>query len=167
MKMRTRVRTFLVGGGLGAAAAYFFDPSLGRSRRTQARDRMGALVRTAGRKGERVARRTGAEGYGMWQRATHPRPEDREPDDRKLADRVRSELLGRGDIPKGHVVVDVENGVVVLRGQVEQPDQVGEIEAATRSISGVGEVANLLHTGSTPAPNKQEALEASRAGRGA
>jgi hypothetical protein len=166
MRQRLRVRTFLAGAGLGATIAYFSDPSLGRSRRRQFRDRMAALFRSGARKGGRVARRTTAEGYGAWQRATHPRPDDRLPDDPKLADRVRSELLGRADVSKDRVLVDVEHGVLVLRGQVDRPEQVRDIEEAARSIHGVADVTNLLHTGDAPAPNKRDALDASGRARG-
>lgn len=165
MTRRSGVRTLLAGVVLGATIAYFTDPSLGRSRRTQVRDRLAALVRRGARRGGRAARRTAADGYGAWQRATHLRPEDRLPDDLKLADRVRSELLGRTDVPKDQVLVDVEHGVVVLRGQVDQPEQVQDIEAAARSIYGVSDVTNLLHTGDTSAPNKRDALNASRGAR--
>jgi osmotically-inducible protein OsmY len=158
-----RRSTILLAGVVGAGLAFFLDPAMGRSRRAQARDRIAALLRRGARRTERLARRSAAETHGLWRRVTHPVPEDRDPDDRKLADRVRSELLGSAAVPRGRIVIDVEHGAVILRGQVERPDQVMEIEAATRKIPGVLDVVNLLHIPGTAAPNKEEAREASRA----
>ena len=49
-------------------------------------------------------------------------------------------------VPKGQVDVNAEDGVVFLRGEVESPDLVAELEKATRKVHGVREVENLLHT---------------------
>ena len=42
--------------------------------------------------------------------------------------------------------VNAEDGVVYLRGEVESPDLVAELEQATRNVHGVRKVENLLHT---------------------
>lgn len=68
------------------------------------------------------------------------------PSDQDLADKVRSEVFRPDDAPKGSVNVNVERGVVVLRGEVEDPAQIEQIVSATRSVHGVGEVENLLRT---------------------
>lgn len=68
------------------------------------------------------------------------------PSDQDLADKVRSEVFRPDGAPKGSVNVNVERGVVVLRGEVEDPAQIEQIVSATRSVDGVGEVENLLHT---------------------
>jgi osmotically-inducible protein OsmY len=43
--------------------------------------------------------------------------------------------------------------VVTLRGQVDTPDLIEELERQTRKVTGVRDVENLLHTPDTPAPN--------------
>jgi osmotically-inducible protein OsmY len=55
-------------------------------------------------------------------------------------------------VPKGSVNINVErDGVVVLRGEVQRPEQMAGIEARVRSIPGVRDVENLLHQPGTPA----------------
>ncbi|HEV8421461.1 MAG TPA: hypothetical protein VGR13_08915, partial [Actinomycetota bacterium] len=45
-----RKRSALAAGALGAAAAYFFDPQMGRSRRARTRDQLVAMFRRTGRR---------------------------------------------------------------------------------------------------------------------
>jgi osmotically-inducible protein OsmY len=49
-------------------------------------------------------------------------------------------------VPKGSINVNAENGVVYLRGEVNEPGQVEKLAEAARSVDGVREVKNLLHT---------------------
>ncbi|HEV8536391.1 MAG TPA: BON domain-containing protein [Candidatus Limnocylindria bacterium] len=69
----------------------------------------------------------------------------RELDDWTLAQKVMTELFRDRHIPTGDVNVNAENGVVVVRGQVEDPAMIVEIVARTRRIRGVAEVENLMH----------------------
>jgi len=57
-------------------------------------------------------------------------------------------------VPKGQINVNAENGVVVLRGQVEESELIRDLEAKTRKVQGVREVENLLHTPGTPVPTQ-------------
>ena len=76
--------------------------------------------------------------------------------DPALARKVESEIFRPSDAPKGDVSVNVEHGVVYLRGTVQEAS-VGEALAYTaRQIEGVKDVQNLLHTPGTPAPQKTE-----------
>jgi hypothetical protein len=166
-RRKGKLRTLLTGGALGAAIAYFFDPDRGRGRRTKARDWTAGRARRVGRRAERLGRRTGAGAFGAWRKTTHRRPSDPHPDDGKLKEKVESELFGQADVPKGQIMVNVEDGVVFLRGQVDQPGQIEDFEQRVRRIVGVEDVQNLLHLPETPAPNKADAQEASaRAGTG-
>jgi osmotically-inducible protein OsmY len=74
------------------------------------------------------------------------------PDDVTLAQKVKSELFGRAHVPKGHIDVNAEDGVVFLRGVVEREAEIARIGAAARAIDGVRDVENLLHVPGTPAP---------------
>ena len=41
--------------------------------------------------------------------------------------------------------------MIVLRGQLERPEQTNAVEAAVRRVPGVRDVENLLHLPGTPA----------------
>jgi osmotically-inducible protein OsmY len=139
---------------LGAALAYFFDPQNGRRRRNVTRDRLLAFFRRGARKTERAGRAVAAEAHGLKQKATHLREEQKDFDDVTLARKVETELFRPADAPKGSVNVNVENGVVYLRGEVEQPDMIEDLEKRAKKVQGVREVENLLHLPKTPAPTK-------------
>ncbi|MEX2193783.1 MAG: BON domain-containing protein [Thermoleophilaceae bacterium] len=130
-----------------AIATYFLDPDEGTRRRHTAQDRVMAFFRGQAREAERGARTAGAQAAGMAARAKAAATPDSPPaDDHALADRVRTELFRPADSPKGQMNVDAVDGVVSLRGQVERVEEVTEIEAQVRSIPGVRDVENHLHT---------------------
>jgi osmotically-inducible protein OsmY len=139
---------------LGAALAYFFDPQNGRRRRNVTRDRLAAFFRRGARKTERAGRAVAAEAHGLKQKATHLREEQKDFDDVTLTRKVETELFRPADAPKGSVNVNVESGVVYLRGEVEQPDMIEDLEKRARKVQGVRGVENLLHLPKTPAPTK-------------
>ena len=136
--------------GLGALIAYFFDPDNGRRRRALARDRAPALLR---RSSERAGRAVTSEVKATKAKVTHRKEAEKpQPDDVTLARKVETEIFRDAEVPKGQINVNAENGKVVLRGEVEKPSMIEDLEQRTRKIQGVREVENLLHTpGSTPA----------------
>jgi osmotically-inducible protein OsmY len=87
--------------------------------------------------------------------------EDVEIDDQQLHDRVKTEVLGRVDVPKDRIVVNVEEGIVVLRGELDSQGQIDDVLEKVGAVSGVRAIDSLLHVHGTPAPNKREALDAS------
>jgi hypothetical protein len=150
-----------IGGMIGAGLMYLFDAANGRRRRHVARDRALASLRRTGERLEGYGRLTGATAYGLVQRIAHaPGAERPAVSDEALADRVRSEAFRDRDLSAGQVNVNVEEGAVVLRGQLDRPEQIREVEAAVRAVEGVDEVKSYLHLPHTPAPNKQDALGA-------
>ena len=77
----------------------------------------------------------------------------REPlDDQTLKAKVESEVFRAAEAPKGDVNVNVEEGVVYLRGQLEDASLIQDLERRVRSVHGVDRVENLLHTPGTEAP---------------
>ena len=116
--------------GLGAALTYFFNPMEGQSRRAKVAGRIKSLLARA------------EEG---------PKPQ---PDDVTLAHMVESELFRDEQVPKGQINVNAENGKIVLRGEVEKPELIKDLEQKTKKVQGVTEVENLLHTPGSPAPAK-------------
>ena len=147
------MRPLVLFAAIGAALAYFFDPNNGARRRNTTRDRAVAFFRRGGRKAERAGRAVGAQAHGVKQKATHLREEEKpEPDDVTLARKVETEIFRPADAPKGQVDVNVENGIVFLRGEVERPEIIKDLESRARNVQGVREVENLLHTPGSPSP---------------
>jgi osmotically-inducible protein OsmY len=153
-------KSLVVSWAIGAAVEYFMDPVRGKARRAQAVDRAMGLLRRTGRRVERLGRRLGAEAYGIKQRAAHLRQEDKDLDDATLANKVRSELFNDPAVSKGQINVNVEEGMVVLRGTAD-PAQAEALAKAAMALPGVRGVENLLHLPGTPAPNKAPSREAS------
>jgi osmotically-inducible protein OsmY len=144
---------FALAGAIGAALAYFFDPDNGRRRRKIAVDKAGKLARKAGQQAQGVA----AQAQGLKEKASHPSEQEKpQPDDVTLARKVESEIFRDADVPKGQINVNVEDGVVYLRGELEQPDLIDDLEAQARKVQGVLGVENLLHAPGQEAPAKPE-----------
>ena len=144
---------FAFAGAIGAALAYFFDPDNGRKRRKEAINRTAKAFRQSGRKGQAVA----AQAQGLKQKATHLKEQEKaQPDDVTLARKVESEIFRGADVPKGQINVNVEDGVVYLRGELEQPDLIEDLGAQARKVQGVRAVENLLHVPGQEAPTKAE-----------
>lgn len=148
------MKPFLLFAGIGAALAYFFDSQNGARRRNMTRDRTLGFFRQGGRKAEKAGRAVGAQAYGLKQKATHLREEEKpQPDDVTLARKVETEIFRPEDAPKGQVDVNVENGIVFLRGEVERPEIIKDLEGRARKVQGVREVENLLHLPGSSSPS--------------
>jgi hypothetical protein len=141
--------------GLGAALTYFFDPQQGRRRRAMARDKIAAFFRRRVREGGRLGRSATAQAEGLAQKAKHIQEEPKpQPDDVTLTRKVETEIFRSAEIPKGQINVNAENGKVYLRGEVEKPELIKDLEKRARKVQGVQDVENLLHLPGTEAPTK-------------
>ena len=157
----TAVLALGMAGLTGAALEYITDPERGRRRRHLARERGTATLRRTVRRVARSGRRVGADLHGRWLHFTHRRTAGRVvPDEQTLTDRVESMIFRDPALPKGRININTERGVVILRGVLDQPEQIASIEVAVRRIPGVRDVENLLHLVGTPAPNKRVARHA-------
>jgi osmotically-inducible protein OsmY len=138
---------FLVAAvAVGAAVAWFLDPSSGRRRRHVARDRAVALARRGAHRGRRTVRHAASDAVGLSRRVAHSLPhEEPELDDATLAHKVESIVFRDPDVPKGQININAERGVVFLRGQVERAELVEDLEVRARKVKGVRDVRNLLH----------------------
>jgi osmotically-inducible protein OsmY len=144
---------FAFGATLGAAFVYFFDPENGRKRRKDAIKRTAKAFRQAGRRGQGAV----SQAQGLKAKATHLKEREKpQPDDVTLARTVESEIFRSPDVPKGQINVNVEDGVVYLRGELEQPDLIKDLEAQARKVQGVLGVENLLHVPGQEAPAKAD-----------
>jgi osmotically-inducible protein OsmY len=76
-------------------------------------------------------------------------------DDVTLTHKVESELFRAEDAPKDRISVNTADGVVQLRGEVDSPELIETLVNRARSVQGVKDVENLLHTPGTEAPMHQ------------
>jgi osmotically-inducible protein OsmY len=140
----------LAGAALVAGAWFFLDPQQGARRRHAARDRTAAMLRARKREAVRKARYAEGVAQGMAYRAgqavTSPDADQPQPDDVTLARKVETEIFRPADAPKGQVDVNVDDGVVFLRGTLDDPDKAEDLAAAAGKVGGVREVRNLIQT---------------------
>ncbi len=146
----------LLWAAVGAAVMFFLDPQGGNRRRKMLVQRTGGFLRRSTRKTATAGRAVTSQAYGVTQKVTHVREAEKDLDDNTLKSKVESEIFRDADAPKGQVDVNVVDGVVYLRGEVEGDDMIRDLEKATRKISGVKDVENLLHAPGTPAPTTPE-----------
>ena len=150
-------RLLIVAGSAvaGAAAALLLDPARGRTRRARLADQAAATVRRGVRTAERGVRRVQSEVSGRITAMQHAGDEgDPFPDDVTLADRVQTELFRDPSVPKGQLNVNVERGIVVLRGEVPDETMRGELVSRVEAMPGVWAVRNLLHLPGEAAPHE-------------
>jgi hypothetical protein len=150
-----RLGAFALGAAFGSLADHFLDRSSGRRRRALVRDRSRALVRRGARRAGRAGHAVSAEVYGLEQHLRHLREEPKDLDDVTLARKVETVLFRPADVPKGQINVNVQDGIVQLRGEVPRPDMIDDLVRQARRIQGVREVENLLHLPWTDAPMHQ------------
>jgi osmotically-inducible protein OsmY len=72
-------------------------------------------------------------------------PAEERLNDPALASKVESEVFRDTEIQKGNISVNVEYGVVYLRGEVPSQEAMEELVARTRKVEGVQGVENLTH----------------------
>jgi osmotically-inducible protein OsmY len=147
--MPSTLKTFLAGAAVGGAAAYLFDRSSGAQRREE----LQALARRRAQDVEGAAKGAQATAQGVVAKAQHAAGggESAPPDDVTLARKVESEIFRPADAPKGQVNVQALDGVVELRGQIDDPAVIEDLERRARNVTGVRDVRNLLHLpGQTP-----------------
>jgi osmotically-inducible protein OsmY len=146
-----KLRLLIIGGGTAALLVYLFDPDRGKTRRTQMKDRIGGLLRTAQQRAGRTGRRAASDVAGFKDRVIHA-GDTPPPNDPALAAKVESEVMGR--YPQLSINVNAQHGVIGLRGEVSTEDLRSEIEQAVRKVTGVIDVDNLLHLPGQPPPSK-------------
>ena len=82
------------------------------------------------------------------------------PTDTALAQNVRSLIFRDLEVHKGHVNVNAENGVVILRGVVGYSNVIRELGERALMIHGVRAVDNLLHRPGEEPPKRSRRLPA-------
>jgi osmotically-inducible protein OsmY len=154
------IPSFLLGAAAGAAAAWFLDPNEGARRRSVAQDKAMKYARKGADEAQAKAQYAGGAVKGAAAQAVPGGGREdagERLNDPALAAKVESEIFRDAEAPKGDVSVNVEDGVVYLRGQVDSPETIEQLERAAGAVEGVRGVENLLHLPGEPAPTKEQA----------
>jgi osmotically-inducible protein OsmY len=150
----------LIGAAFGAAAAWFLDPNDGTRRRNMTRDKAMKYARKG--KDQAAQQATSATETVKGKAEAVSGQSDRGPAEERLNDpalqaKVESEIFRSGDAPKDRVSVNVEGGVVYLRGELDDRSAIESLREAASKVDGVRNVESLLHTPGEPPPTSQSA----------
>lgn len=148
--------SFLLGAAAGAAATYFLDPQSGERRRSQASEQAATQARQVGQEAARKAGDVASQAKDAATEVTATTPGDgggADLNDPALVRKVETEIFRDADAPKGSVSVNAENGVIYLRGEVEEP-WLERLKTEAEQVEGVERVESLLHRPGEPAPTK-------------
>lgn len=144
----------------GAALVYFTDPGSGSRRRHMTMDRLGAMFRRLGDRSGKMTRFVSGQVYGtIMETVPHAHDNPANPDNKTLKDRVESEVLRNPTFGRAPINFNVvEDSVVVIRGELPNPQDINDLVNQVKAIRGVKEVHSYLHLPNTPAPNKESVL---------
>jgi osmotically-inducible protein OsmY len=137
------MKVLLFLAAVGGAVYYFFVGEQGAKRREQANERARELLGRAKGAAEEAGEAVSAEAERMTEEAQDVTEQATSVDDQTLKQKVETEVLG-GDAPESQVDVNVANGVVTLRGELDQPGLIEDLEQRVRKVQGVRGVENLL-----------------------
>jgi hypothetical protein len=157
--VHVRIRTLLLGGLIGGAIAYLYDPVSGRG--SSSGPPRSGLAET-----RKLRERVGAKqrhisnlAHGTIQGMTTSRIEYTY--DATLPQRIQSEVFGSADVPKDRIALNVAGGVAELRGELDAQEDIDALFVRVSAVPGVRSVRNHLRVHGADAPNKEEALRAS------
>jgi gas vesicle protein len=146
----------LAGAAIGAGAAFLLDPARGRARRARIVDQTVATARRTGRRVARAGRRLRSDAGGRieaWRAESDAMP--RPTDDATVTDRVRSEVFRDPSISRANVSINVERGIVVLRGEVADATTRHQLIDRVERVEGVWSVRDQLHLPGEAAPARE------------
>ncbi len=96
-------------------------------------------------------RAVGSTAGGKLQALTEAGTRVRPVDDVTIRDRAETELFRDPAVPQGAININVERGILVLRGEVPDAAMRERLEREAERIEGVWSVRNLLHLPGEPA----------------
>jgi osmotically-inducible protein OsmY len=137
---------FAAGAATGAGTAFLLDSQHGARRRHVARDKLLKLGRRGAREASRKSRYAAGIAKGAAVEAAGAGDGTGDLNDPALARKVESEIFRDPDAPKGEVNLQVVDGVVELRGAVDDPAWAERLASQAREIESVREVRNLIAT---------------------
>lgn len=144
------MKTLFAGGLVGALLAYFLDPTHGNQRRNN------TMQKVSSSGAGPISKVT-----GMMPGRTSHQPDNPNPDDNTLKDRVESEIFSDTETSRENININVVNGIVTVRGELPNRGEIDDLVKRIQSIPNVKGVENFLHLPGTPAPNKAESLRVS------
>ncbi len=133
----------------GIGLEYFLDPKDGTKRRAMLMNQLGPVTDSV------------AGGMGPIKGMMPHGHDNNNPDDKTLKDRVESEVLRDPKFGQAPINFNVENGIVVIHGELPTQADIDQLVSQVQGIRNVQGVENLLHLPGTIAPNKLSAIEAS------
>jgi hypothetical protein len=129
----------------GVGTAYFFDPRLGKRRRTAARDRGAKALRDMTRTTLKRARFDAGRAYGLYARSRRLVVRtDVETADAIVVQRIRSEAFRDVGVLADGIEIGIDDGLVTLTGEVAGDKPAADLVARVRKIPGVEDVAAML-----------------------
>ncbi|MGI8824884.1 MAG: BON domain-containing protein [Chloroflexota bacterium] len=170
-------KLFIVISVVGGAF-YFLHPAKGKRRRQDALDRFGSSLGGGSQSGgfasqaQSIASSVAGQAQSVASKVSSQtpavvretvqrgHPDNPNPDDNTLRDRVETELFRDSEIPKGELNIFVVDGVVDLRGELPSQTMIDKVIQRAESVEHVRGVRSYLHLPHTDAPNKEEAIEA-------
>jgi osmotically-inducible protein OsmY len=158
--VRFKFKTVVGVGAASAAGMWLFDPDRGAQRRHQLQDQLRSWLKKSKRTVERQVQQGQTKLENTVHKANH-RGTNPPADDQVLVDRIKSELLGQEPFADHDILIEANEGVVVLRGQVDDRVVREQLETAVAEMVGVELLQSLLHSSGEDAPNKAAALRAS------
>ncbi len=144
-----------LGAAVGALGAHLLDPDRGRGRRARYADQLAAGARRGASRLDRGRRVVASRLVGVAEELKHAGNGQPMPNDAALTEKLETELFRDPSVPKGKININAEHGVVVLRGEVDTPEQQALLEERARRVPGVADVQNLLHLPNQPAPPEE------------
>lgn len=155
------LRSWVVAGTIGTSLALLFDGERGNRRRAMLKARGSRLFEIAGNRLNEQTRIASDNVYGdAIERVQMHQSDTSVPDDNTLRDRIESQAFNHHTAPKGEYNLNVEDGIAVLRGQLNTQEDIQALIAQVAAVPDVQGVESFLHTPGTPAPNKETAIEA-------
>lgn len=142
----------VLGALLGALTAYLLDPDKGSERRSRLREALNGRLGHVRDRIEQRRRWSIDMLEGRLDQVRQPGETGAALNDASLAAKVETELFADQSISKGKINVNVEEGVVVLRGEVDTAKQRTDLVRRARRIPGVADVTSLLHLPGEAAP---------------
>ena len=153
------------GAAAGALGMFFLDPRAGNRRRAMLGDKLTSLTHSAtGFLTGTVPQSAGmvaGKAKGVQQTVTGMTggQSHASDDDKTVTDRVMSEVFRDPNLPKGEVNVNTVDHIVYLRGHIEDPSKVSELEERTRKVPGVTDVINLINRPDIDPSDVRESME--------
>jgi osmotically-inducible protein OsmY len=124
-------------------------------------DRFMSLFGRGAQQAQQQASYYSGQATGVMRETVPHTPDNPNPDDNTLKDRVESEIARGPEISRANLNINVADGIVELRGEFKTQQEIDQIVERVRQIPNVKGIHNYLHLPGTPAPNKASVLEVS------